>query len=207
MTGGIRRGPALAVLIVASVVLVGTMVIAGVGFGSGGVPWGPGAPMMGGFAATGQGPVSTIGEAEVAARRVADQWGLRVGEVMQFDNGYYVQLDKPDGSAATELLIDPITGTAQIEWGPAMMWNSESGMRGGSSGPAVVSPDRAIELANDWLSTNRPGDTADDVVSFPGYYTMHTVRDGKIDGMLSVNATTGAVWYHTWHGRFLGEEE
>jgi hypothetical protein len=27
--------------------------------------------------------------------------------------------------------------------------------------------------------------------------------DGTIDGMLPVNATTGQVWYHTWHGRFI----
>jgi len=26
-------------------------------------------------------------------------------------------------------------------------------------------------------------------------------------GMLSVNATTGAVWYHTWHGTFIAKED
>jgi hypothetical protein len=25
--------------------------------------------------------------------------------------------------------------------------------------------------------------------------------------MLSVNATTGAVWYHTWHGTFIAKED
>jgi len=25
--------------------------------------------------------------------------------------------------------------------------------------------------------------------------------------MLSVNATTGQVWYHTWHGEFLDKRE
>jgi hypothetical protein len=25
--------------------------------------------------------------------------------------------------------------------------------------------------------------------------------------MLSVHATTGAVWYHTWHGRFIAMQE
>jgi len=25
--------------------------------------------------------------------------------------------------------------------------------------------------------------------------------------MLSVNGYTGAVWYHTWHGSFLGMKE
>jgi hypothetical protein len=34
------------------------------------------------------------------------------------------------------------------------------------------------------------------------YYTLHSERDGKVVGMLSVNASTGAVWYHWWQGRF-----
>ncbi|MFD0502244.1 hypothetical protein ACFQ0G_03265 [Streptomyces chiangmaiensis] len=38
---------------------------------------------------------------------------------------------------------------------------------------------------------------------FPGYYTLHTLRDDHIVGVLSVNATTGQVWHHTWHGRFI----
>jgi hypothetical protein len=29
------------------------------------------------------------------------------------------------------------------------------------------------------------------------------VKDGKIVGMMSVNALNGAVWYHTWHGTFV----
>jgi len=37
----------------------------------------------------------------------------------------------------------------------------------------------------------------------PGPYTVHTLRDGEIDVMLSVHGTTGQVWYHTWHGGFV----
>ena len=29
------------------------------------------------------------------------------------------------------------------------------------------------------------------------------MRDGAVAGMLSVNAVTGAPWYHWWHGRFV----
>lgn len=39
--------------------------------------------------------------------------------------------------------------------------------------------------------------------AFPGYYTLHVLGDGKVTGMLSVNAATGAVWSHWWHGRFV----
>ncbi len=32
-------------------------------------------------------------------------------------------------------------------------------------------------------------------------------RQGKIAGMLSVHASSGAVWYHGWHGRFVAMAE
>lgn len=40
--------------------------------------------------------------------------------------------------------------------------------------------------------------------AFPGYYTFDFGRK-EVEGMLSVNAYTGEVWVHTWHGFFLGE--
>ncbi|MEU2980907.1 hypothetical protein [Streptomyces hirsutus] len=33
------------------------------------------------------------------------------------------------------------------------------------------------------------------------------LRGDRIVGMLSVNATSGDVWYHAWHGRFLQVQE
>jgi hypothetical protein len=42
---------------------------------------------------------------------------------------------------------------------------------------------------------------------FPGYYSFDTTLNGKTHGMLSVNAATGAVWYHGWHGTFLSEKQ
>jgi len=42
---------------------------------------------------------------------------------------------------------------------------------------------------------------------FPGYYSFDTVKDGKTYGMLSVNASTGAVWYHGWHRTFLAGKD
>jgi hypothetical protein len=29
-------------------------------------------------------------------------------------------------------------------------------------------------------------------------------KDGVISGMLSVNGQSGAVWFHSWHGRHAG---
>ena len=42
-----------------------------------------------------------------------------------------------------------------------------------------------------------------DADAFPGFYSMEIERNGKIVGMLSVNAFSGAVWNHSWHGAFV----
>jgi hypothetical protein len=57
------------------------------------------------------------------------------------------------------------------------------------------------------LRTDAPGQTVGSTDIFPGHYTMDTVSAGNTVGMLSVNATTGAVWYHTWHGTFIAKED
>ena len=38
---------------------------------------------------------------------------------------------------------------------------------------------------------------------FYGYYTLHFLKDGRIEGMLSVHGNTGQVWYHSWQGDFV----
>jgi hypothetical protein len=72
---------------------------------------------------------------------------------------------------------------------------------------ATVTADQSRLMAHKWLDANRSGQSAQAPDSYPGYYTMETMTSGKITGMLSVNATTGAVWYHSWHGRFIARED
>ena len=68
-----------------------------------------------------------------------------------------------------------------------------------------ITPNEAVKIAQGYLDRTGSGLTAGpDADAFYGYYTLHTVRDGKIVGMLSVNGETGAVWPHTWHGEFIG---
>jgi hypothetical protein len=204
-----RRWLPLTVLVTAVGVLVASMVwVVGAGwaptvFGPGGM-MGPG---MGGMAIAGDGPVRDLDDAERAAARLADRWGLTVGEVMQFDNGFYAELAEPSGNLATEVLIDPRTGTVQVEFGPAMMWNTTYGMHPAGAGTATVSGEQARAIADRWLQANRPGENAGEADAFPGYYTVHTRRGDQVAGMLSVNAATGAVWYHAWHGRFIAMNE
>ncbi|MGH2626533.1 MAG: hypothetical protein ACRDHY_07785, partial [Anaerolineales bacterium] len=71
-----------------------------------------------------------------------------------------------------------------------------------------VDAEEARSLAQAYLDESLPGTTvADEVDVFPGYFTLHTLRDGDVVGMLSVNAYSGQVWYHTWHGDFVEMSE
>ena len=94
-------------------------------------------------------------------------------------------------------------------------------MTGGGSWSSWYSPGagnvpttrQAVTVANNRLSKVSPGEqVASDaggsaMGKFPGYYSFDTVKNGKTHGMLSVNAATGAIWYHGWHGTFLAEHE
>ncbi|MGC1214811.1 MAG: hypothetical protein WA890_26580 [Micromonospora sp.] len=169
-----------------------------------------GAGMMGGsYGLRGDGQrVESLETARQRAAVFADRLGLRVGETMQFANGYYAELTTTAGRGATEVLIDPADGSVSVEYGPAMMWNTRNGMHAGATtGTARFSADEATALAQRWLDRQGTGLSVGDADEFPGYYTLHTLRDGKPVGMLSVNAYTGAVWDHTWHGTFITMSE
>lgn len=159
---------------------------------------------------------------------------LTLDEVMQFQwNCYAIVKEKSTGSGAFELLADPRTGAIFPEMGPNMMWNTKyspmatygGGMMGGMGGfapggmmsgtwgptaPATqptVTADQAHQLAQQWLDDNQAGSSTETPDSFFGYYTLHITKDGQVTGMLSVNAYTGQVWFHTWHGTFTASSQ
>lgn len=70
-----------------------------------------------------------------------------------------------------------------------------------------VSAQQAKEIAARWLAREGSQLRAGSADVFPGYYTLHVLEGDRVAGMLSVNAYTGAVWYHRWHGRFLSMTE
>ncbi len=220
-----------------------------------------GSGMMGLSRSGGGQPVGDLAAARRQAQRFADRLDLRVGEVMRFTNNYYAELRERNGPLATEVLVDPTSGSVWLEYGPAMMWNTRYGMMGGgmmgggmmggtgtsngtgmmgrsgmaggagmmggaammgsagmmAGGDSSIAPVRtgkggitaaeARGIARRWLDRNGTGVTAAEPESFPGYYTLHTLRNGKVTGMLSVNASTGGVWFHWWHGRFVSMSE
>ena len=88
------------------------------------------------------------------------------------------------------------------------MWNSKYGMVGKpQTAEMVVTSQRALKIAQDFLDVVYPKTEADEIVSYYGYYTIMTALQGEHYGMLSVNGYSGDVWYHTWHGMFISEVE
>jgi hypothetical protein len=99
-----------------------------------------------------------------------------------------------------------------------MMWNAEYGMMGRGGGmmgmmgsyaadEMTLAPEEAQEVAQSWLDANLPGRTAGEADEFYGYFTLHFLNDGEIEGMLSVHGGSGDVWYHSWHGDFVSMVE
>jgi hypothetical protein len=71
-----------------------------------------------------------------------------------------------------------------------------------------VTEKQALETAQKYLDTYLPGVTvATDADPFYGYYTIDTLRDGEVVGMLSVNGYNSQVFLHTWHGNFIEMSE
>jgi len=183
-------------------------------------PGGPGGMMGPGMMGRGWGSYNpdakpiTIDQAADAVRSYLNTYGekLALTEIMDFAWNYYAEVKEEDtGIHAMELLIDKQTGQVYHEMGPNMMWNTKYGMMGNRfSKPTAtmsVSAEQAENIAQQYLDSTLPGLTADEAETFYGYYTLHTLKDGKIVGMLSVNGYNGAVWYHTWHGPFIGMKE
>lgn len=179
--------------------------------GSGGM-MGPGGPYRTG------GPRITMDKAiEIVGKYLQNRndADLVAAEILEFTYNFYVGFkEKSTGTYAFEALIDPYTGDIYSEPGPNMMWNAKYGMMTGmmwgnrnASIPMTVSELQAKKNAQDFLAGYLPGVTIGDADRFYGYYTIEVIKDGQIYSMLSVNGYTGQVWYHFWHGPFIGMKE
>jgi hypothetical protein len=214
---------AAVLLLGAALILPAQMMGRGMGMGGGMM----GAGMMGGawdYIPPGDVKPLTIGEAAEQVEQYLENWGnpeLELAEVMEFSNHFYAEVEEAStGIHAFELLVNKRTGQIFSEPGPNMMWNLKYGHMGGGmmggrnyrrqdpAAPARVKPEQAIKNAQKYLDALYPGLKADPKVDrFYGYYTIHTMKDGKVYGMLGVNGHTGDVWYHVWHGRYLGMKD
>lgn len=131
-------------------------------------------------------------------------WNTKYGHMAGFGGGY-----GPGGMMGGNRVGSGMMGG----WGPGY----GPGPHGfsGPGGPSVpvtpsaqpITKDRAKQIATQYLVQAFPGTASDDGTAFYGYVTFDVERGGKPVGMLSVNATTGQVWYHNWHGTFVAEKD
>ena len=134
----------------------------------------------------------------------AMMWNTRYGMMSDF------RLRDSGGMMGGGVMGGSSTNSGMMGGSGGMMGGS-GGMMGGYADPtwspgtttADVPPAQARRIAQRWLDRQGSGVTAAEPDVFPGYYTLHVLRNGRIAGMLSVNAATGAVWSHWWHGRFI----
>ena len=177
---------------------------------------GPGMMAPGGYLedAQPQGERLSLEDAVTAAQQYAAALGenLRVARVMAFSENFYaVVVEEDTGRGALELLIDPYTGRVRLEPGPTRMWNVKYGhmrLRVDEIPANTLSMQEAAEAAQAYLDENLQGALVEvEGVAFYGYYNFDYTVDGEVAGMLSVNATSGNVWPHTWRGTFIEEKE
>jgi len=142
-------------------------------------------------------------------------WKTNPAGMMGYGGGYGGTMGS--GMMAGQIMPEP---------GPNMMWNTKYGsmmgqMGGGMMGGGMmggqqrsmptsnmpISEDEAKNIGQQYLDKYFPGATIEGVTKFYGYYTFDFEKDGKIQGMFSVNGYTGQTWYHGWHGTFIDEKE
>ena len=144
-------------------------------------------------------------DARGRAQAYANQYypGAQIGDFMEFSLNYYVELKDTSNASIAEILVDRYTGAIAPEPGPNMIWNTRYS---GRTPVASETYDMAAAKseAEKFMAGYLPGSTIFDSMHYPGYYTFDFGRD-RIEGMLSVNAYTGDIWVHTWHGQFIGE--
>ena len=131
-------------------------------------------------------------------------------DMMYGGRGYAGQLGMMNGGRGyigqTGLMLD-----SQGVSGNAIANGSQNGYYNGMMGiqfnidPTTDTPltqEQVMKIATDYiagLSLSKPVSNVE-AHEFYGYYTLHLMAEDDMLGMFSVNAYTGDVWYHTWHG-------
>jgi hypothetical protein len=131
----------------------------------------------------------------------AMMWNTRYGTMTATDAGRMMN----GGSAG--MMGGSRAGMMGNASGAGMMGRAAGGMMGAARGAGPVDAAGARAVADRWLAAHGLAAAAGEPDAFPGYFTMETRHAGRIDGMVSVNARTGAVIYHWWHGPFIASQE
>jgi hypothetical protein len=149
----------------------------------------------------------TPDEAMRNMQSLAQQYGpnMEVEDFMAFSSNYYgVVKDTNSSRDIAEVIVDRYSGSAYPEPGPNMMWNTQYGAGRVQAEGAIYDLAGSKELAEEFLTGYLPEAQIMESHEMPGYYTFDFGRE-DIEGMLSINAYSGQIWVHTWHGSYLGD--
>jgi hypothetical protein len=149
----------------------------------------------------------TQDEAIKTMQSFAQQYGpnMEVEDFMTFSSNYYgVIKDTNSSQDLAEVLVDRYSGYAYPEPGPNMMWNTRYGAGRVQEEGVTYDLAGSKKLAEEFLTGYLPEAQIMESHEMPGYCTFDFGRK-DIEGMLSVNAYSGQIWVHTWHGSYLGE--
>ena len=128
---------------------------------------------------------------------------IKIEDFMAFSNNYYAVLKDANSSQnIAEVLVDRYSGSTYPEPGPNMMWNTRYGAGRTQVGTTGYDQVGANKLAREFLTGYLPGSKILESHSMPGYYTFDFGRN-ETESMLSVNAYSGQIWVHTWHGTYI----
>ncbi len=169
--------------------------------------------------------LTTLGDSSLAVGEVMIFDNHAYAQVLADGSGAFeVLVDHATGNVYPEpgpnmmwnTAYSPMAGMGNMGMmGRGMMGNSSSDMMGDSfdgmmdgfgvapEAGDVISVEDAVTIAQRYLDRSLPNTVAEAPDAFPGYYTLHIERDGEIEGMLSVNAYSGQVFVHHWHGDFI----
>jgi len=149
----------------------------------------------------------TQDEAIKTMQSFAQQYGpnMEVEDFMTFSSNYYGVIKHTNSSQdLAEVLVDRYSGYAYPEPGPNMMWNTRYGAGRVQEEGVTYDLAGSKKLAEEFLTGYLPEAQIMESHEMPGYCTFDFGRK-DIEGMLSVNAYSGQIWVHTWHGSYLGE--
>jgi len=148
---------------------------------------------------------------EISQTLVSERYGDRfeIVEMVVYSNSpyYLIVRENNQKEAAFGLMFDPVRKVVYPEYGPNMMWNRNYGMGfmmgwNERTNRSQIDREEALENARNFASDNSLR-VRDNGYQFSGYYSFYVENENQPVGLVSVNAYSGEVWAHNWHGNLI----
>lgn len=145
---------------------------------------------------------------ELAQELLKERYGnqFQITDMVAYSNSpyYLVVREENKEEAAFALMFDPRRRVVYPEYGPNMMWNRNYGMAfmmgwNGKTNRSRINREQALENAEDFARRNGLR-ARNKGYQFSGYYSFYVENNNQPVGLVSVNAYSGEVWAHNWHG-------